>query len=112
MNTLTHSQVQRLSPEEQHNFALLEIQGVRKRRQLLEKARHYPGQRWLPALVPGILFLLTIWMSERWLPVCIICLVSSLWLLIQFHATGVNRRLDALMELLDPNKKKDDGAAA
>jgi hypothetical protein len=46
---------------------------------------------------------------QRWLPSCIIFLVISLWFLIQFHAAGVNRRLDALMELLESRKHKKDG---
>jgi len=44
--------------------------------------------------------------SEVW-PVSIICVGMSLWFLIQFHAAGVNRRLDALIELLEADKKKD-----
>jgi hypothetical protein len=31
----------------------------------------------------------------------IICVGMSLWVLIQFHAAGVNRRLDALIELME-----------
>jgi hypothetical protein len=47
-----------------------------------------------------------VFMFERWFPSCIILLVVSLWLLIQFHAAGINRRLDALMELMESKKEK------
>jgi hypothetical protein len=108
MNTLTKDQIQRLTPEQQEMLATIEVQKTQKREQLLVRARRYRGQQWIPVLVLCILYFVPIFTFEKFLPYCIIFLAMSLWFLIQFHAAGVNRRLDALMELLESDKKKDD----
>ena len=108
MNALTKDQIQRLTPQQQEMLANVEVQQTQKRQQLLVRARRYRGQQWLPALVLCILCFVPIFTFEKFLPFCIIFLAMSLWYLIQFHAAGVNRRIDALMELLESDKKNDD----
>ena len=44
---------------------------------------------------------------ELWCPVAIFCLGISLWILIEFHAVGVNRRLDALVGVAGADKNED-----
>jgi hypothetical protein len=106
MSTIPKKQVLLLKPEHQETLAAIEIQHARRREAHLERARRYPGQLWMPPLVLAVLCLAPVFMFERWFPSCIILLVVSLWLLIQFHAAGVNRRLDALMELMESRKLK------
>jgi hypothetical protein len=110
MNTIPKKQILQLTPEHQEMLAAIEIQHARQQQQHLERARRYPGQVWVPPLVLAGLCLAPVFTFERWLPSCIIFLVVSLWFLIQFHAAGVNRRLDALMDLMESrNPKKGDG---
>jgi hypothetical protein len=76
----------------------LEARRVRKREDLKQQARNYWGRRWLPLLFPGIFFLGC--MFERNHREMVPYFIGfGLLILIQFHATGVNRRLDALVEL-------------
>ena len=105
---ITKEQIQQLTSEQQETLASIEIQHTQKRQRLLERARRYRAQQWLPVLVLIILYFIPIFALEKFLPFCIICLAVSLWFLIQFHAAGVNRRLDALMELLEADKKEGD----
>jgi hypothetical protein len=112
MKTLTKDQIRRLTPEQQDTLAAIEVQRAKKREQLSEQARRYRGQQWLPALGLVVLFLLPVFTFERFLPWSVIILLACLWGLIQFHAAGVNRRLDALVELMEADKKKEDDDAA
>ena len=109
MNALTKDQIQRLTPEQQEMLANVEVQQTQKRQQLLVRARRYRGQQWLPALALVPLYFISTFTTQKW-PPSIVALILSLilWFVIQFHAAGVNRRLDALMDLLESDKKKDD----
>ena len=113
---ITKDQIRQLTPEQQETLASIEVRRVKKREQLLRQARHYRGQQWVPALALIPLYFITTFTSftsQKW-PPSIVALILSLilWFLIQFHAAGVNRRLDALMELLESDKNKDDHAAS
>jgi hypothetical protein len=104
MATLTRDQIEMLTPDQQTALASLEARHLRIRMELLEKARGYSGFY----VVPTLLFLsagaIGVFHSDnaRLVPLCIIGLAC----LVQFHAAGLNRRLDALMELLDHDSKK------
>ncbi len=95
MSTLTQEQIKRLTPEQQEALAKLEAGRSKRRQRLLVQARSYRGQLWLPALAPCFLYLVCFFASQRILPFLV---ALSLWVLITFHAAGINRRLDALME--------------
>jgi hypothetical protein len=105
MSTIPKEQVLQLKMEHQETLAAIEIQHSRQKQEHLERARRYRGQIWVPALVFSGLCLAPVFTFQRWLPSCVVFLVISLWFLIQFHAAGVNRRLDALLELLETKKK-------
>jgi len=111
MKTLTKDLIQKLTPEQQEMLAAIEVQHIRKRDQLLEQARRYSGQRWLPSIIFSILIFLPVFTLERSLPFCVIGLAAVLWILIQFHAAGINRRLDALVELKEVERNKADDDA-
>jgi hypothetical protein len=106
VSTIPKKQILQLKPEHQETLAAIEIEHARHRQEHLDRARRYRGQIWVPAVVFAALCLVPVFTFQHWLPSCIIFLVISLWFLIQFHAAGVNRRLDALMELLESKKHK------
>jgi len=106
MNALTKDKIQKLTPEQQETVATLEAHRAKKEQQLLERARHYRGRIWFPMLVFGILYLVCSFAGQRWIPLCI---AFVLFVLIEFHAAGINRRVDALMELDKKRDRHDDG---
>ena len=109
MKTLTKDQIQQLTPEQQETLASIEVQHVKTRQRLLKQVGHYRAMSWLPALVMLPLYLIPTFITNpKYGPVSIICVGMSLWFLIQFHAAGVNRRLDALIELSEADMKKND----
>ena len=100
MNTLTKDQFQQLTSEQQETVASVELRRAQKRQQLLTQARCYRGQN----LVSGVIFSFVVCLASynavagSYLPsLCIFALAP----LIGFHADRINRRLDALIELLD-----------
>lgn len=108
---ITKDQIQKLTPEQQDALGSVVIQRAKTRERLLKQVGHYRRISWFPALVIFVLYLAPMLITyPKYGQVSIICVGMSLWVLIQFHATGVNRRLDALVELLEADKKKDDHA--
>jgi hypothetical protein len=51
MSTIPKKQILQLTPEHQETLAAIEIQHARQRQQHLDRARRYPGQTWVPAVV-------------------------------------------------------------
>ena len=106
---ITKEQIQQLTPEQQDTLGSIVIERAKARERLLKQVGHYRAISWLPALVIFVLYLAPMLITNpKYGQVSIICVGMSLWVLIQFHAAGVNRRLDALIELLEAEKKKDD----
>ncbi len=106
---ITKDQMQQLTSEQQETLASIEIQHAKTRQRLLNQAGRYRAMSWLPALVMLPLYLAPMFLTNpKYGPLSIICVGMSLWFLIQFHAAGVNRRIDALIELVEADKKKDD----
>ena len=101
MSAMTKDQIQRLTPAAQEAVANLALRRVA----LLEKAKRYRGQMWIPSFVPAALMLLFIFGFGRTLPssdrlvIFVMLMIVSGSALIQTN--GINRRLDALMELLE-----------
>jgi len=106
MSAIAKDQMQRFTPEQQETLGTLEAIRVKKRQDLLEQARHYRGQQWLAPLFVAIFFLVAVFATQKIAPYLV---GISLWVLIQFHAAGVNRRLDALVaQLAEDTKGGDD----
>lgn len=102
MTTLTKDQVRNLTPEQQEAVGELEAQHVRSRQQLLDRVRR--GMTVPAGLLTGLaagLVGLSI-PIPRALPFAIIAVIA----LVAFHASRLHRRLDALLELLDEEKRK------
>ena len=106
MSGLTKDTIQKLTSEQQETVVTLEAHRAKKEQQLLEQARHYRGRIWFPSLVFGVLSLVCSFVGQRWIPLCI---TFVLFLLVEFHAAGINRRVDALMELVKKGDRHDDG---
>lgn len=72
----------------------------RKRQRLHRKARSYLGRLW----ASPVFFILAMWATSTHVEFPAILVVASilaiLCALVQLHATGINRRVDALAELL------------
>ena len=104
---ITKDQIQQLTPEQQETLGSIVVKRAKARARLLKQVGHYRAFSWLPALVIFPLYLAPVLIANpKYSPLVSICVSMSLWILIQFHAVGVNRRLDALIEL-----KENDHAA-
>jgi len=104
---LTKDQIQKLAPEQQDAVAAIVVKQAKARERLLKQVGHYRAMSWLPGLVIFPLYLAPVLISNpKYDPLVSVCVSMSLWFLIQFHAAGVNRRLDALVKLME-----DDNAA-
>ena len=100
---MNRDQIQTFTPEQQETFAALEARRVRKREDLKEQARNYRGRLWLTPLVVGICFFLAYASKTNHHEMIPYFISLGLLISIQFHAAGVNRRLDALVELSGTN---------
>ena len=101
MNT-TKDQIQQLTPEQQEALGSIVIKRDTIRKRLLKQRGHYRAMAWLPTLVMMVLYLATMLITNpKYSQLLIFSVGVSLWVLIQFHAAGVNRRLDALIELME-----------
>jgi hypothetical protein len=107
MIALTKDQVQNLTPEQQDIVGTLEANRIKKRRQLLETARGYRGMKFIEMVTALVLALIVLGLYCYRAPTVVIVILGAgwLWISIQHHATCLNRRLDALMELLESDKK-------
>jgi len=117
MKMLSKEEVRKLAPEQQKALGNAEAQRVRMREQLVERARRYRGMSLIAGLLMGAAMGLAMFglFDARALVFAVIAVTG----LVGFHTTGLNRRLDALMQLLDheinnygtSHKEKDDNAA-
>ena len=104
MNTLTKDQISRLTPEQQEAIALMEVTHMKKRQKLLACAR---GSRLALVAFPFLLVFLVFGVSyyKLSLPNTLFLIAMCFWSLF----TIINRRLDAMMELLEHDKIIGDG---
>jgi len=104
MTTLSKEEVRKLTPEQQEAIGSVEAQRVRTRQQLVERARGYRGMNVIGGMgVPMGLAIYSI-VNARALLFAIIAVTA----LVGFHIAGLNRRLDALMQLLDHDINRED----
>lgn len=106
MSELTKEQIQKLSPEHQETLGTLEARRFQKHQELLEQARGSRGHIWGALFIClagfGSLFVFA-GPEQRLLGVFILFFAV---VLTQFRVACVNRRLDALMELLEADLKE------
>ena len=120
MKTLTTEEIQRLTPAQQDTLASLELNRFQTRQQLLKRARSYFGRvslvRDFIFVIAGLSALELINAFHHLLkgePVFSIASITSISLLalavlVAVHIIGINRRLDAVLKLLDEDIQKAD----
>ena len=105
MSTPSKHQVQNLTPEQQHVLAEVELARLRRRERLLRQARTYRGRRWLSL----VFFIFAVWLAfvsvDFPYMVVAISILAVVFVLLHLHTAGINQRLDALMDLLDVDRK-------
>jgi hypothetical protein len=99
---ITKDQIQQLTPEQQDAFGAIVIERAKTRQRLLKQRRHYRAMTWLPIVLMLPLYLAPMLITNpKYFQLSTFCVAISLWVLIQYHAAGINRRLDALIELME-----------
>ena len=99
---ITKDQIQKLTPEQQDAVASIVAKQAKTRERLLKQVGHYRAVSWLPVLLTFPLYLASMLLTNpNYGPLSVICVGMILWFLIQFHAAGINRRLDALVKLME-----------
>jgi membrane protein required for beta-lactamase induction len=99
---------EKLTLEQQKALAEVELARFHKNERLHQLARGYTGRRWLSLAF----FLLGLWVAGKSIEVVYYGVAFSLLalviVLVQIHTAGINRRLDALLELLDSDQSASD----
>ena len=100
--TNTKDQIQHLTPEQQDALGSIVIERDKTRQRLLKQRGHYRAMVWLPIVLMMPLYLAPMLITNpRYVQLSTFYVAMCLWVLIQFHAAGINRRLDALIELME-----------
>ena len=103
MPTTSQVEPQKLGTEEQQVLAKVELARMRKRDRLLKRARTYQGKRWLTIAC----LILLVWIAAKNVPfpyhILAAVFVALVLAVLQLHVSGVNQRIDALLEM-----KRDD----
>jgi hypothetical protein len=105
MKTLNKDEVRKLAPELQKVVGTVEVQRVRTRRRLVERARGYNGMSVITGLWMGAAMGLAIYSVVN--PRVLLFAIVAVTALVGFHAAGLNRRLVALMRLVEHDINKD-----
>ena len=105
MSTLTKEQIERLTPEQQKDLALVEGRRVERRERLLRQARR--SEIYLSMQGAGLAAILGIAFYYR-LPIPFLFCIGGMAVVICAEIISSHRRIDALLELLETD---DDEAA-
>ena len=121
---ITKEQVEHLSPEQQEALASMELQRAKKRQRLLDEVGGRPSlTKWLPGFFPILFFCLLfgsalftgndsftgdarLLSSGGYAPLCIIGIAMIPGFFIQVQVALQNRRLDALVDMLEEDRKE------
>ena len=100
--------VEKLTLDQQKAVAEVELAKFHRNERLHGQARTYTGRRWLSLAF----FILGLWVASKSIDVPYYGVAFSLLALVialtQIHIAGINRRLDALLELLDSDPAASD----
>ncbi len=99
IGNLTKDQIAKLPSEQQEMIARVVLDESRNRRSTLARAKGYWGMRLVPILLWTCATL--VWMWRRDLGLALPIFSLGLLILIQFHVSGINRRIDAVLSLMD-----------
>ena len=100
MATRVENGAQVLSADQQRAIAQVELTEFRRRERLARQARTYSGKRWLSPVA----FILAVAVTGKNIQfpyqVVAFSILALLFAVIHVHIAGINRRLDAVLELL------------
>ena len=101
MTRMTQDQWERLSPEQQEAVGALEAARIKRRQELLTQARNARRPLWAALLIVALGFVGLFLLAKP--PQFGLVFFPFLFalIIIQFHVACINRRLDALLELLE-----------
>ncbi len=96
---LSREQVAQLSDQELDVYARVVLNESHSRRAKLKRAKDYRGRQVIPAMIP-LVAMCGSWLFPKlgW-EVLVVFFVGAA--LMQWHAAGLNRRIDALLDLLN-----------
>jgi Flp pilus assembly protein TadB len=105
---ITKEQMEHLTSEQQETLASIELHRIKKRQRLIEEAKRH-RVAWFFLLIPGLLQFATFFLVYKkqvslGLALFIMGVALCLCFLIQIQAQNINRRIDALIELLETNQ--------
>jgi hypothetical protein len=115
MKTLTKDKIRQLTPEQQEMLGSLEAHDVKKKQELLERARGHGGLPVVRFVILAVLFVLASGSILYFkLPSWTLLVVTGFWwlMVIQLEVAYTNRRISALLELLEAEKLTGDDDAA
>jgi len=107
MSSPASNDIQKLTADEQHAIAEVELAKLRSHERLLRRARTYRGRQWISITFMGVALLAlcrTGSMAQFPYYGMAFLLLATVVALIEVHAHGVNQRLDAVMKLLDSDQ--------
>lgn len=92
---LTRADIAKLSDEQREVIARVALDQARYKRNLEKKAEGYAGYHLVPLVFIVVAVGSGAYWSGKYLPLIVLGLIG----LIQFHAVGINRRIDAALKL-------------
>ena len=116
---ITEEQRQRLTTEQKEALAYVKSQQSKSREVLLRQAMGHSGIARFRVVVPPLVMIgliVPVFVIGQkhllaFVGLAILCSTTTLWVLINYETAVINRRLDALVELLKRDERKDDDAA-
>ena len=96
---LSKEEVSKLSEEQRASYARLVLSEAKYERALLGRAKGYFGRGMPQFLAIIVLCVYLTWQPEGdWIPIALFLMAAFA---IEWHASGVNRRIDAVIQLLN-----------
>jgi hypothetical protein len=101
MATPSNHKLRNLTAEQQQTIAEVELARLRGRERLRRRARSYRGRRWVSLVFFAVAALVAFINVEFPYRIAAISILTIVFVLLQVHVTGINQRMDALLELMD-----------
>lgn len=105
---LTKEDVSKLPPEDQEAIGGIALEDARVLRETLAAAKGYRGMQMTPYVLMALGITISLWKPyfTEWAPF----LFFGMVFLIQYHVHGVNRRIDAVLRLMDERREAERGS--
>jgi hypothetical protein len=108
MSASSDQKAHKLTAEQQQTLAEVELARLRSRERLRRRTRMYCGRRWIS--FPFFIVAVSVGFAqvEVQYRIAVISILTIIFVLLQVHVTGINQRLDALVELQERTPGSDD----